>query len=140
MSRTRRFTMNCGSSAPYSGAGIHGSPVRFFITRLWGAMAVVARRRCAGRRASRRRASGLAPNRDVLFAIGGERRAVPAGIAGFERHAGDPRHEVELGGPDVAVRKGRVPNLAVPEREVVRDPALADEVEFVDAPVPFCSD
>src|SRR5690349_1018254 len=31
MSRTIRFTQNVGSDAPYSGAGIQGSPVRFFI-------------------------------------------------------------------------------------------------------------
>ena len=42
---------------------------------------------------------GLLPDRDVLLAVGGERRAVPVGPALAQPQPGDPRHQVELGRP-----------------------------------------
>ena len=50
------------------------------------------------------RRSELLPDRDVLAALGGERRAVPVGPAGPAGHPGQAGHQVEFGGPDVAER------------------------------------
>jgi len=48
--------------------------------------------------------SGLLPDRHVLPASGGERRVVPVGPAGGPDHSGQPGHQVEFAGPDVAER------------------------------------
>ena len=50
----------------------------------------------------------LAPDRDVALAVGGERAAVPVGHALLELEPGELRHEVALGGPDVAEVAGAV--------------------------------
>lgn len=45
-------------------------------------------------------------HRDLAPALGGERLAVPVGPPVSEAEAGEPCHEVELGGPDVAIGRG----------------------------------
>lgn len=64
------------------------------------------------------------PDRDVLLARGGELRAAPVGVAGFEFHARDLGHQVALGGPDVTEVPRAVPNRAVIAAPVVVRRAL----------------
>src|SRR5258705_8677978 len=71
------------------------------------------RARPAGRRLLRSRPEaqavalrGLLPNGDMRRALAGERRTVPPAPTFDQAHTGDARHEVELGGPDVAIRGG----------------------------------
>src|SRR6201996_300591 len=46
-------------------------------------------------------------HRDMGSGLGGELGALPVGVAGLQLKAGQLAHEVELGGPDVAVRAAR---------------------------------
>jgi len=58
-------------------------------------------------------------------------------MPGFEFKAGELRHQVEFGRPDVTVRAAHQSGLApVPELEVVRHEMLAKDVVGVDADVP----
>src|SRR2546430_13539177 len=72
--------------------------------------------------------SALLPDRDVLAALTRERLAVPAAPALMQRHPGQPRHQVELGGPDVAKRHRQAAGPVAPPPVTVRDPALAGAV------------
>ena len=63
----------------------------------------------------------LLPHRDVLGAVTGERRARPGAPALAQRHAGQPRHQVQLGRPDVAKRLRELAERTVAEPVVVRD-------------------
>ena len=68
---------------------------------------------------------GLLPDRDVPAALGREGRAPPVLPAFAQTQARDPRHQVELGRPDVAERDRAALPAAVDEREVVGDETLA---------------
>jgi hypothetical protein len=51
-------------------------------------------------------------------AVGGERRAVPVCKSFTRAHAREFRHEVQLGGPDIAMRRLERSDVAVSERVV----------------------
>src|SRR3990172_3169588 len=58
MSATSRFRVNAGSERPYSSAGIHGSPTRFFAI-----VAIISGQRQPGFSAARRAAVPAPPER-----------------------------------------------------------------------------
>src|SRR5215831_12781337 len=75
----------------------------------------------------------LLPYRHMTRARGGERLPLPAGPPLAEPHAGDPRHEVELGRPGVAERREAVPQPTVRLGGVVmRRHSLRDDVILVE--------
>ena len=71
----------------------------------------------------------LLPDRDVGSALARERLALPPAPALAQPQAGDPRHQVELGRPDVAERNRAGGPRAVAKPPVVRDEALRDDVD-----------
>src|SRR5205823_9840071 len=75
----------------------------------------------------------LLPDRHVLRAVARERLALPAGPAFAERHAGEPRHQVELGRPDVPERNRQDVEPAVDDAVMVGDEALPRDVVLVEA-------
>src|SRR5919199_1353660 len=77
--------------------------------------------------------TGLLPDRNVLGALARERLTLPAAPALQERHPGEPCHQVELRGPDVAKRQREELDLTVADPVVVRDQALPDNVVLVES-------
>src|SRR5256885_4291288 len=74
-------------------------------------------------------ASGtLLEHRDLALAAGGKGGAIPAGPAVPEPEARDPGHEVELGRPDVPVRRGVAHQAAVGLDPVMRPRDLPGHV------------
>ena len=72
---------------------------------------------------------------DVLSAV--NVCTVPVGPAFDQRHPGDPRHQVVLGGPRVSVRRVERLGPSIAEVVVVRDQTLVDHVVLVEAEVPL---
>src|SRR5213075_2588958 len=78
----------------------------------------------------------LFEHRDLLGAVAGERRPLPVFAAVAQPKTGEAGHEVELGRPDVAIRRGVVDEPAVDRHPMMRRGDLADEVvECVDSDV-----
>src|SRR5580704_12056812 len=74
----------------------------------------------------------LLPHRHVLVALAREGLAPPVGPALTQAHAGDARHEVELGGPHEAPRRREGLGLPVREPVVVRHSLLVGDVQGVE--------
>src|ERR1700722_5977712 len=85
----------------------------------------------AGLTGSPWRRRGLAPDRDVRAAVGGEGLPVPPGPAVTQPEPGELRHQVELGWPDVAERDGPVLPHPVGELDVVAPVLLGGVVKAV---------
>src|SRR5215211_7090270 len=75
------------------------------------------------------------PDGHVLAAVAREHRPAPVLPALAQPHPGETRHQIELGGPDVAEGKRGFPPHAVLRPEVVRDEPLCRDVVLVEAEV-----
>ena len=88
--------------------------------------------------------TGLSPGRRFFradrprCAIGrrGEGRLSPVRVPALQREAGELTHQIELGRPDVAMRRPEeLCRLVVPKAKVVRDEVLGDGIDGIDQQV-----
>lgn len=75
----------------------------------------------------------LLADRNVCGAVANEGLTFPAAPALAQRHAREPRHQVEIGGPYVTKRRREDLKLPVDDPVVVRDKALRCDVVLVEA-------
>src|SRR5881227_1183098 len=75
------------------------------------------------------------PNRDVLPAPAREWRAIPVTPTFPQMQSCDSGHEIELGGPDVAIRRVEDRDAITGDEIVVRYPLLGRDIDLVEAEV-----